>query len=1046
MRDHPAPVASAYPFGLLPDRPVFVLSCRLSCASREKGIVLRLALLIAGILSLCLTGTASAGAPGQGGIARYLHTSWTSKDGVPAMVQALAQGPDGYIWVGTGNGLYRFDGVTFEYIPPAANHPRGAIPVSALLVTRSGELWAAYAGSGGVEVYRGGHMVSTGMTNSAGEITELHEDRDGAIWAVGGRTHKALKRYRNGRWETIEGRHGLPDRDFVASLATARDGTVWVATERQLYILRRGADRFEPTGLALSFGANLALDPAGNMWLSDGNGTRMLPDYAAGQRQARSSVVFPFSGPVRRTAILFDRDGNLWGSSFTSGIFQIDRAAEQPHAEGAISTYRTENGLSSNQAVSLLQDREGNIWVGTELGLDQFRPANLFRIEPPAASAAEGYLVAADSAGTVWLASGPALYRALPGGEPTPFSAGFGDIQALCRGGGGSIWISTPKQMIRLRGGKTIERLDLPGTGATFGCAEDGLGRLWVARFQHGVLVRRGNGWHQAKLPLSGRPQDIVIDRDGNPVIILDRRSIVRVVGSTAQGWTNDQIGVSGLTGIFGGSSGLIVAGGDGLARLRNGRFERLAIADHPWLRGVRGMVQTSGGDTWMVNNTGLLHLKTADFDRAFTTPRAPLPHDLFDEQDGLSSRTQRADGLQIDAGGDGRLWFLTRQSVMRIDPARLFRNAVIPPVVIRALTADGRHIVDPTRITLPAGKTNLSIEYTGLSFSVPSRVRFRYMLEGIDRGWVDPGTRRQAFYTNLDPGTYRFRVKTANNDGVWNPNPAVLEFTIPPTFFQSRWFLLLCGLAALALFWLIYQMKVRAMAGQMRGRMRERLAERERIARELHDTLLQGVQALALRFQLVADDISPEDPVRHQLEEALDRADNVLAEGRDRVRDLRIIGGADDIEHMILEIARRQAFSPATQIAVTSEGDARPLDPLVWDEVARIANEALFNIWRHAHARQIAIRIAFRQDGFSVRFRDDGVGIADEILRDGKRDGHFGLPGMRERAAKIQSRLVVQRPPTGGTEITLIVPAAIAYSNTRRRKWRSLVTGGRIG
>lgn len=1006
---------------------------------------MRLALLIAAVFALCCTGAATAEAPGHG-IARFLHATWTSKDGVPAMVQALAQGPDGYIWVGTGNGLYRFDGVSFEYVPPAPDHPAGSIPVSALLVTRSGELWAAYAGGGGVEAYRGGRMTSTGMTDAAGEITELRQDRSGAIWAVGGRTHKALRRYRNGRWELIDERFGMPNRDWVSSLAVGQDGSIWAATDKQLFVMHQGTDRFAPVGLKLGFGANLARDPEGNMWLSDSNGTRMLPDYAAGARQARSDVRFPFSGPVRRTAILFDRDGNLWGTSFTSGIFQIDHAAEQPSAAG-ISTYRTENGLTSNQAVSLLEDREGNIWVGTELGLDQFRPANLFRIEPPEAGAAEGYFVASDDTGTTWFASGPTLYRALPGQEPRRFAGYDREIQALCRGGDGSVWLGNADRMIRLRGGQVAETLDLPGVGETYGCAEDRLGRLWVARFQRGVLVRRGNGWHEARLPLPGRPQDIVIDRDGNPVIILDRKAIVRVVGTTARGWTSDQIGVSGLTSVFGGRSGMLVAGGGGLARWKDGRFERLAIADHPWLRGVRGMAQTGSGETWMVNNTGLLKIRTADLDRAFARPRDPIPHDLFDEQDGLSSRTQRGDGLQIDAGGDGRLWFLTRQSVMRIDPARLVRNAVVPPVAIRSLTLDGQRHVDPTRITLPSGKTNLSIEYTGLSFSVPSRVRFRYMLEGVDKAWVDPGTRRQAFYTNLDPGTYRFRVMASNNDGVWNPRPAVLEFTIPPTFLQSPWFALIVAVAIAALFLLLYQVKIRTMAGHMRVRMRERLSERERIARELHDTLLQGVQALILRFQLVADDISPEDPSRRALEEALDRADLVLAEGRDRVRDLRMIGGSDDIEHMILEIARKQVFPPTTQIAVTTEGETRPLDPLVWDEVARIANEALFNIWRHAQARQVAIRVSFQPDRFSVQFRDDGVGIPERVLREGRREGHFGLPGMQERAAKIQSRLVVQRAPGGGTEVNLIVPATIAYSTAARRgKWRSLVSGGRIG
>ncbi len=1012
----------------------------------ELGIVLRLALLFAGVLALCVPRLgATAPSEAVGGLPGFVHSSWTSKDGVPGMIQALAQGNDGFLWLGTGNGLYRFDGVSFDHVGPAPGHARGAIPVGAVLAARSGAIWVGYIGGGGVEIYRHGRMAQTGMPNPPGEITALREGSDGAIWAVSGRARRGLRRYADGKWQRIDSAWGVPDDQYVTSLLPARDGTIWVTTERTLLYLPRGARRFVTTSAQVAPGASLAEDRRGEIWLSDAAGTRMLPDYPAGATRPQRNVTIAPPGQVRHASILFDRAGNLWGTTFTGGVFAVDRASAAAPAPRA-RTFRTGDGLTSNQAVVAMEDREGNIWVGTELGLDQFRPANVSSAAMPPPGSAAGYMMTADTGGTVWFADGTALYRAMPGRPPEPVPGPYRDVEALCRGGGGSIWIGVRGAIVRLREGRAVERLALPGIGETFACAEDGHGRLWIARFGRGLLLRDGGGWRHIVLPAQGRPQDVVIDRSGNPVVILDRKTLVHIDGSIARAWTNDEIGVAGITSVYGGRDGLLVAGGEGLARWHDGRFQRLGIAAHPWLRGVRGIVETPDGQSWMINNAGILRIATDALVRAFAEPDRPLPHTLFDEQDGLSSRTQRNDGLQLAAGRDGRLWFLTRQGVILVDPARLVSNPAPPPVVIDALTVDGRRYLDPASLTLPSGTENLSIEYTGLSLTVPSRVRFRYRLEGVDSGWVDPGTRRQAFYTRLDPGTYRFRVIAANNDGVWNRSGATLTFTIPPTFTQSRAFAALCALAAVLLLWLLYRVRLHAMAGRMRMRMRERLVERERIARELHDTLLQGVQALVLRFQLVADDMSPEDPSRQALEQALDRADDVLAEGRDRVRDLRLIGGADDIAHMILEIARKQAFDAGVQLSIATEGEPRSLDPLVWDEVARIANEALFNIWRHAHARQVTIRIAFRPASFAVSFIDDGIGIDALVLSRGHREGHFGLPGMRERAAKIQAQLVVEKVASGGTEVRLVVPGAIAYSGaTRPGHWRRLAMGGKV-
>ena len=966
--------------------------------------------------------------PGFDGL---IHRAWTSDDGVPDFVQALAQTPDGFLWLGTYEGLFRFDGVSFEAIPVAPGHPPGAIPVSAVTVTRRGVLWVGYAGGAGVEAMRGGRLVRMHMPDPPGEVTGIHEGQDGAIWVVGGRGRRALKRFAKGRWELIDARRGVPDNEHVASLMVARDGVVWVAMQSRLLFLRPGSTRFEATPQRIAAGASMAQDVRGRIWLADQSGTRMLPDYPAGTTRAADPRVYPPVADIRYTSLLAEPGGALWGTTYTGGIFRI----ATPGA-GAIvqpSSFRSDHGLTSNQAMAVLRDREGSIWVATEAGLDQFRPANLVALASPPRSSPTGYLTATDTGGTTWFIARDRLYRVDRKAEPIAVSADVAGARALCADPGGGLWVDRSNRMVRLSQGRPVETRVLPA-GEVFGCGVDGRGQLWVARFGRGVGIANARGWRDVPIPVSGRerhrPQDIVIDRQGRPVIILDRRAVMRIEADRRRVWTNDAIGVAGITVVYDSVGGLIIGGGTGLARWNGRGFDRLSIDQHPWLRGVRGIVQTPGGTTWMVNNRGVIRLGTAELDRAFRAPRMPITHALFDEQDGFASRTQGADGLQLTQGGDGRLWVLTRQGVIRIDPGKLRRNATPPLVAIRAVTANGVRHVDPVALALPPGTDRLAIDYSGLSLTEPGRVRFRVRLTGVDRDWIDPGARRQAFYTNLGPGRYRFEVMAANNDGVWNPVPASVALTIPPTFVQTPIFALICLIAAGAAAVLLFRLRLRALARGIRAQMAERMRERERIARELHDTLLQSVQALILRLHLVAEELPKRGAPRRTIEDALDRAEAVLAEGRDRVRDLRApTSDTDALDRRLLDIAGKQGFPPDVTISAESEGEPRDLDPIVFSEVAKLASEALFNIWRHAAARTVSIQIGWRASALHVRFRDDGVGIPPEILRNGQREGHFGLPSMRERARRIGGELSVTPAPGGGTDVALTVPASIAYA-----------------
>ena len=384
----------------------------------------------------------------------------------------------------------------------------------------------------------------------------------------------------------------------------------------------------------------------------------------------------------------------------------------------------------------------------------------------------------------------------------------------------------------------------------------------------------------------------------------------------------------------------------------------------------------------------------------------------------------------------DLRVWFTVTDHLAWIDPTHLTRNSLPPSVSIQRLIANDRSYALPLGGALPKGVSKLEIDYTALSLTFPQRNRFLYRLDGVDDDWVDPGTRRQAFYTNLGPGHYRFSVIASNNDGVWNRAGASLDFDIPPTFLQSRLFAALCVALGLVLAWLLYSLRLRQVALRIRGRLEERLAERERIARELHDTLLQGFQGLILGFQAVAEQIPAEQPLHNQAERLLDRAENVLVEGRDRVRDLRVAQAGGELSRMLADAAASLELTP--QITVVVEGTPRTLHPAICDEIMAIGKEALFNIARHAQAKSIEIGIRYDRAQLVARFLDDGVGI-DQATLDQGREGHFGLTGMRERARKIRASFVVTSRVGSGTEIELVVPASVAYARNITGVWRWL-------
>jgi signal transduction histidine kinase len=384
----------------------------------------------------------------------------------------------------------------------------------------------------------------------------------------------------------------------------------------------------------------------------------------------------------------------------------------------------------------------------------------------------------------------------------------------------------------------------------------------------------------------------------------------------------------------------------------------------------------------------------------------------------------------------DGRLWFVSVTGVSVVDPSHLPFNPLPPPVHVEQITADRKNY-EATRaggvpVRLPPRIRDLQIDYTALSLAAPEKVRFRYKLEGRDHEWQDAGTRRQAFYSDLPPARYRFRVTASNDSGVWNEEGTFVDFSIAPAYYQTAWFRLLAVAALLAAVAAAYRLRLRQATQRVRLRMEARLEERERIARDLHDTLLQSVQGLILKFDAVAKRIPHGDPARQAIDETLDRADEILAEGRDRVRSLRGTGAAPgDLPAAFERIAREAAQGGATTFRSVVEGRVREMDAMVLEEAFSIGREALLNALTHSGALHVELEIAYDARQFRLRIRDDGRGIDPEILGQGGRADHWGLPGMRERARRMGATLEVWSRPGAGTEVELKVPAATAYRKT---------------
>ncbi|RYF93289.1 MAG: hypothetical protein EON95_09485, partial [Caulobacteraceae bacterium] len=627
------------------------------------------------VLSVALIGAArpSHAQPPERSIAQYRHSHWTSEDGAPSNIAAIAQSADGFLWLGTSDGLYRFDGIRFQRIKPIPGDRTRSPQVSALAVTRSGDLWVGHRW-GGIAIYRGGQLHPVSMPRPAESVVAIAEDQAGDIWTVSGRSRGPVSRYRHGRWESVGKAEGVPDQ-VVGALLAPRDGSVWIAGWDGVSVRPSGHTRFEPVaGTADDENKTLSVGRMGEVWMLGLDGPRRL--WVNG---ALTPFQTPAPGRLRvRThqtpRLLFDRQGAMWATDQESGLMRLAAAAlaDRNADSGQLQLFGRADGLSSDGVTALFEGREGEIWVGTTAGLDRFRPADV--VPAPTLSPPGGGLLFADRHGGLYLIDSSTVSRVAGDDRVELLTDSLNDVGAICDAPDGSLWLASAPGLIHLTGKRSIVTpLPYDPTLSSVACVVEPGGRLWLSAGPEGLFRRDGDRWTPVPVGSSdAHVRGLRLDPAGRLLAVVRNKGLYRIADGRAKlVWSGDQIGRIVALGPY--EDAMLIAGIYGVGQLHGDRLQVLASDRYPWLANIRGLAQTAT-DAWFLTDRGLIRVTLGDLRRAFRD-QGPLPHELFDADDGLISAVQFGANRPITTSRDGRIWITTPDGAFWIDPARRIHN-----------------------------------------------------------------------------------------------------------------------------------------------------------------------------------------------------------------------------------------------------------------------------------------------------------------------------------------------------------------------------------
>jgi signal transduction histidine kinase/ligand-binding sensor domain-containing protein len=968
---------------------------------------------------------------------QYIHTAWRTQDGsLPAGMYHIAQTSDGFLWfLSLPADIYRFDGVRFlPWRLPAG------VPID-----RSMNIFADHAGGlwvlGPRDIVRmKGTAVSSHFQLEGGMFQSITESRDGSLWVLGGNSDAPLCHVA-GSLKCFGKADGIPISDVQSVLADGNGG-FWLGG-------RTGGLVHWHDGVSEKYSAgneifSLARGPDGSLWVGmseegPGGGLQQLKDGAV-----KPFVTATFNGSSFDIGtLMFDRDGNLWVGTVGKGLLRI-------HGN-TVEHYDHTNGLSGDSVYALFEDREGIVWAGTTSGIDSFRdpPVVTFsQVEGLGKDLPAGILASRD--GTMWVANAGSLDHIVKG-NVSSIRAGKGlpgnQVTRLLEDRAGNLWVGVDDGLYLFKDGR-FRRLPEPNhrpLGMVIGLIEDIDGNIWAecrGKPQKLVRIRDFQVREVFSAPQVPPAWMLAPDPNGGIWIATRKGDLVQFRQGVQRKFPlNPDAKNPAPHEIFAQADGSVLAAVDeGLLGFRDGKVQRMSTRNGLPCDFVIAFIQDKEKRWWLYTRCGIVDFSDSELQRWWTNPDAMVQNHVYDTFDGAQPNV--ASFKSADCSPDGRVWFTSGVVVQMVDPSRLSTKAVPAPTYIESLTVDRKEIAATDNLKLSPHPRDLQIDYTSPTFLIPQKVRFRYRLDGYERDWHEAGTRRQAFYTDLPPGKYSFHVIASNSDGVWNDDAAKLDFSIAPAYYQTNWFRALSIIIFMGLVWAVYQWRVRQLQNQFEMTLDARVGERTRIARELHDTLLQSFHGLLLRFQAVSELLPDRSEAKEKLDSAIEQAAEAITEGRDAVmglRDSTVL--SNDLAAAISALAGdlgvdANSSPPAFRVAV--EGESRDLHPIVRDEIYRIAAESLRNSFRHARARQIEVEIRYDPEQFRLRVRDDGKGIDPAVLGAKATEKHYGLPGMSERATLIGGKVVVWSEVDAGTEVELRVPARTAYATVQKPSWFS--------
>jgi len=950
----------------------------------------------------------AAGLSPERAISQYVTARWNTAAGLPSHnIYAIRQGRDGYLWLGTGAGLVRFDGTRFRLVGAPSVPGYGDGGVTALAEGPDGTLYYGTT-SGGAARYAGGVFTPLVFPSAVEPalVTVLLATSDGALW-IGARS-RHVYRHADGQMHALRGR--LPD--LRGPLSFLEDGdTVWIGSP-SLGVFAYRPDGVERHAVTTDPVQAMAKDAEGALWIGTPRGLARLKDG-----DVRWWGQATRDGEMNVSALLADARGTLWIGT-RQGLCRI--------RQGHLDRLSSQHGLIDDDVRALAQDHQGNLWVGTARGLTRLSDGRFVTH-----GAREGLI-------------DPGLHAVAPGRD-------------------GSVWAGSKSALMRLTRDGAVRHYDLPsgpGPHAVVALHEDGRGRVWMS--DNGRLLVLENGAVREQ-PLRGarastKVSAITGDAEG-PMLFLTSLGLVRLEGerlrplvSGVPGYVHavhrDRAGALwlasslGLVRVRGASrrvfttvdglpanrvrslsededGSLWAATGGGLARVQGESIRALTVREG-LPEGYLVLVLDDGrGRLWLASRDHVFRLEKAEVREVLDGKRANVVPLLFDDADGLDATEARLGSNPGFRGPDGRLFFATAGGLSVVDPAQVASGEPGPAVHIEGVRVDGRA---ERRAEYPPGRGDVAVDFAAIEYGAPHKIRFRYRLEGRDADWVSAGTQRSVSYSNLPPGRYRFTVMASNRDGSWTGAPAELAFTLRPPFHRTRWFYSASVLLGLVVLVLAYRLRV----GLLHARFAAVLDERTRIARELHDTLAQGLAGLGMQLDTALKILPARADlalVRHELEQGRSLVRLSLGEVRRSIWVLRaqVTRDGTDLTTSLGKSLSQLVSGSGADFRFTASGAARRLGGDLERNLLRIAHEAVWNAARHARAKAIEAALEFDTTSLVLTVRDDGCGFdGDEARRSG---AHFGLIGLAERARSLGGALQVSSQPGAGTVVECRLP-----------------------